>query len=43
MLLSMALPNLIALYVLQDKVADALRQYLQKLRSGELDQEAGRH
>lgn len=43
MLLSMALPNLIALYVLQDKVADALRQYLKKLRSGELDQEAGRH
>jgi len=43
MLLSMALPNLIALYVLQDKVAEALKGYLKKLHSGELDEEAGRH
>ena len=42
MLLSMALPNLIALYVLQDKVAAALRDYLSKLRDGTLDKEAGR-
>jgi len=42
MLLSMALPNLIALYVLQDKVAAALRDYLNKLRDGTLDKEAGR-
>jgi AGCS family alanine or glycine:cation symporter len=42
MLLSMAFPNLIALYVLQDKVRDALREYLVRLRSGELDQEVER-
>ena len=42
MLLSMALPNLIALYVLQDKVADALHDYVRKLRDGTLDKEAGR-
>ncbi len=34
MLLSMAFPNFIALYMLQDKVADALRVYLLKLRQG---------
>ncbi|MDQ6976167.1 MAG: alanine/glycine:cation symporter family protein [Mariprofundaceae bacterium] len=39
LLLSMAFPNFIALYVLQDKVADALREYLHKLRNGEMDQE----
>ncbi|MDQ6991775.1 MAG: alanine/glycine:cation symporter family protein [Mariprofundaceae bacterium] len=43
MLLSMALPNLIALYVLQDKVALALKTYLHQLHTGELDQELGRN
>jgi len=43
MLLSMALPNLIALYLLQGKVADALKTYLEKLKSGALDQEIGRN
>ena len=42
MLLSMAFPNFIALYFLHGKVRDALREYLAKLRSGELDREAGR-
>ncbi|MDQ6973983.1 MAG: alanine/glycine:cation symporter family protein [Mariprofundaceae bacterium] len=42
MLLSMALPNLIGLYVLQGNVAAALKNYLQTLHSGVLDQEAGR-
>ncbi len=36
MLLSMAFPNFIGLYLLQDKVADALRVYLLKLRQGEM-------
>ncbi len=39
LILSMAFPNLIALYLLQGKVSDALKEYLGKLRSGELDQE----
>ncbi len=39
MLLAMAFPNFIALYLLQGKVAIALREYLNKLRSGEMDQE----
>ncbi|MDQ6994450.1 MAG: alanine:cation symporter family protein, partial [Mariprofundaceae bacterium] len=43
MLLSMALPNLIALYVLQDKVALALKNYLHQLHTGELDQELVRN
>lgn len=42
MLLSMALPNLIGLYVLQDKVRDALREYIAQLHSGELDREIER-
>jgi AGCS family alanine or glycine:cation symporter len=42
LLLSMAFPNLLALYLLQGKIAAALREYLGKLRSGELDKEAGR-
>ncbi|MBF0282169.1 MAG: alanine:cation symporter family protein [Zetaproteobacteria bacterium] len=37
--LSMAFPNLIALYLLQGKVAFALKDYLQKLRSGALERE----
>ena len=39
---AMALPNLIALYLLQNKIARALKDYLAKLRSGELDREVGR-
>ncbi len=38
LLLSMAFPNFIALYLLQDKVADALKSYMRKLRSGDLFQ-----
>jgi len=39
LILSMAFPNLIALYLLQGKVSDALKDYMAKLRSGELDRE----
>jgi len=39
LILSMAFPNIIALYLLQDKVAYALREYLVKLRSGEFERE----
>ena len=39
LLLSMAFPNFLALYLLQDKVAAALKDYLGKLRSGEMDKE----
>jgi len=39
LLLSMAFPNFLALYLLQDKVAAALKDYLAKLRSGEFDRE----
>ncbi|NWF39837.1 alanine:cation symporter family protein [Mariprofundus sp. NF] len=42
LLLSMAFPNFLALYLLQDKVADALKDYLARLRSGQLDREVGR-
>lgn len=42
LLLSMAFPNFLALYLLQDKVADALKDYLSRLRSGQLDREVGR-
>ena len=42
MLLSMAFPNFIALYVLHGKVRDQLHTYLSRLRSGELDAEVGR-
>ena len=42
LILSMAFPNLIALYLLQGKVSDALKDYLARLRSGELDREVGR-
>jgi AGCS family alanine or glycine:cation symporter len=37
---AMALPNLIALYVLQGEVKEHLKSYLEKLKSGELDKEA---
>ena len=42
LVLAMAFPNFIALYLLHGKVRDALKDYLQKLRSGELDREVGR-
>ncbi len=40
LLLSMAFPNFLGLYLLQGKVAAALREYTAKLASGELDKEA---
>ncbi len=42
LLLGMAFPNFIALYMLHGKVRQALKDYLSKLRSGELDREVGR-
>ena len=39
LVLSMALPNLIGLYILQGDVAQHLKEYLGKLKSGELDRE----
>jgi len=39
LLLSMAFPNFLALYLLQGKVATALKEYLGRLRSGEMDRE----
>jgi len=39
LLLGMAFPNFLALYLLQGKVAAALKSYLSRLRSGELDRE----
>jgi AGCS family alanine or glycine:cation symporter len=41
LVLSMAFPNLIGLYVLSGKVKTALAEYRIKLASGELDREAG--
>ncbi|NWF35667.1 alanine/glycine:cation symporter family protein [Mariprofundus sp. KV] len=43
LLLSMAFPNFLALYLLQDKVGDALKDYMARLRSGQLDREVGRY
>jgi len=39
LILSMAFPNIIALYLLQGKVAAALKDYMGRLRSGEFDRE----
>ena len=39
LILAMALPNFIGLYMLHGKVRDALSSYLAKLKSGELDKE----
>jgi len=39
LILAMAFPNFIALYLLQGKVSDALKEYMAKLRNGELDRE----
>ncbi len=40
LILAMALPNLIGIYVLQDDIAGELSDYKRKLKSGELDREA---
>ena len=37
MLLSMAFPNLLALYLLHNKVRDSLAEYINKLRTGEFE------
>jgi AGCS family alanine or glycine:cation symporter len=42
LILAMAFPNFIGLYMLHGKVKQALSEYLFKLRSGELDREVGR-
>ncbi|MCK5725981.1 MAG: alanine:cation symporter family protein [Thiotrichaceae bacterium] len=42
LILAMALPNFLAMYLLQGKVAVALKDYLAKLKSGELDAEVNR-
>ncbi len=39
LILGMALPNFIGLYILQGNVSTALKEYLDKLKSGELDRE----
>jgi len=39
LLLSMAFPNFLALYLLQGKVSAALSIYMEKLRSGDMDRE----
>jgi len=40
LILAMALPNFIGLYLLHGKVKEALQTYIKKLKSGELDQES---
>ncbi len=42
LLLSMAFPTFIGLFLLRGKVKNALTEYLDKLKSGELDREVGR-
>ena len=42
LILSMAFPNLIALYLLQGKVATALKEYMVMLRSGEFERDEGK-
>lgn len=42
LLLSMAFPNLFGLYALSGRVKRALDAYIEKLRNGDLDREAGR-
>ena len=39
LILGMAFPNFIGLYILHGKVREALSSYLVKLKSGELDRE----
>lgn len=43
LILAMAFPNFIGLYILHGKVRDALSSYLTKLKSGELDREVEQH
>jgi len=40
LILSMAFPNLIALYLLQGKVAGALKEYITRLRNGDFERES---
>lgn len=40
LILAMALPNLLGLYILQGDVKDNLREYMKKYKDGELDSEA---
>lgn len=42
LILGMAFPNFIALYMLHGKVREAIQSYVARLRSGELDREVGR-
>jgi len=42
MILSMALPNILGLYLLHGKVREALREYLIKFRRGDFEREMGR-
>jgi len=42
MILSMAIPNIIGLYLLHGKVRVALREYMLKLRRGDFEREMGR-
>lgn len=42
LILMMAFPNFIGLYLLHNKVREALKDYIQKLKSGELDREVVR-
>jgi AGCS family alanine or glycine:cation symporter len=42
MLLSMAFPNLIALYAFSGRIRQRVDEYIARLRSGELDREVGR-
>ncbi len=42
LILGMAFPNFLALYLLHGKVREAIQTYVAKLRSGELDREVGR-
>ena len=42
MLLAMAFPNFIGLYLMHNRVRNDLHDYLERLHSGELDREAGR-
>jgi AGCS family alanine or glycine:cation symporter len=40
LILAMALPNILGLYILSGDVKDDLKEYIKKLKSGELDKEA---
>ena len=40
LILGMAFPNLIGIYILHDNVKRDLTEYISKLKSGELDKEA---